>query len=113
MWQREQKLSSNDPEPDIVWVVVPMLKVVVQLALANGFSNERGVASGGFGVSQLPSVAVKREMSKKAPRQPGSRHELDIIDPFHSPQILVWQELQTPGLLAPSHSPSKGGGKNS
>src|SRR5215212_8413873 len=100
MWQREQKPSRSEPEPDIVWVVVPRLNVEVQSALANGLICAFGVPSGGLGVSQLPSVEVRRAMSRNAARQPGSRHEFDIIEPFHPFQIRLWQELQTPGLLA-------------
>src|SRR5215213_312199 len=95
MWQRAQKSSRSEPEPEVVCVVVPILKVDVQLALA-----------------QSPSVAVRREMRRKAPRQPGSRQELDIIDPFHSSKIRPWQVSQTPGLLAPFQSASNGGGWN-
>src|SRR6266545_283416 len=110
MWQRAQKSSRSEPEPDVVWVVVPMLKVEVQSVLAKGLIWDFAVPSGGLGMSQLPSVAVSREMRRKAPRHPGSRQALDIIEPFHSLKIRPWQLSQTPGLLAPSQAPSKGGG---
>src|SRR5215217_2117246 len=110
MWQRAQKSSSSEPEPDVVWVVAPMLKVEVQSALAKGLICALAVPSGGLGMSQPPSVAVSRAISRKAPRHPGSRQELDIIEPFHSLKIREWQVSQTPGLLAPFQSASYGGG---
>ena len=85
MWQREQKSSSSDPEPEVVWVVVPRLNVDVQSPLANGLIDERAVPSGGLGMSQLPSVAVRRAMSRKAPRQPGSRQALERVKAGEDP----------------------------
>ena len=43
------------------------------------------------GVSHSPLVDTARASSRKAARQTGSRHEFDIIDPFHSSKILRWQ----------------------
>jgi hypothetical protein len=52
-------------------------------------------------MSQFPSVAVRRASRKKAARHAGSRHELDIIEPFHSPKMRVWHCAQTRGFPAP------------
>jgi hypothetical protein len=86
------------------------LAVALERRIEVGVARPVGVAavapSGGLGTSQLPSVAVRREMRRKAPRQPGSRQELDIIEPFHSSKMRVWQLSQTPGLFAPFQSAS-------
>src|SRR5512134_4148268 len=103
MWQRAQKSSSSEPEPEVVCRLVARLEVDVQPASAKGLICDFAVPSGGLGTSQLPSVAVRRAISRKAPRQPGSRQELDIIEPFHSAKMRLWQLSHTPGLLAPFH----------
>ncbi len=38
-----------------------------------------------------------RASRRNAARQAGSRHELDIIDPFHSSKIRAWQVWHWPG----------------
>src|SRR5450432_4300503 len=97
MWQREQKPSSREPEPLVV-CGEPMSKVDVQSLFANGLRCDFLVPSGGSGVSQSPSVAVSRAIKKNAARQPGSRQALDIIEPFHSAKIWVWQVPHVCGL---------------
>jgi hypothetical protein len=54
-------------------------------------------------MAQSPLVAVMRLSRKKAPRQPGSRQEFAIMDPFHSWKIRVWQPAQSVGLLMVVH----------
>jgi hypothetical protein len=66
-------------------------------ASANGLCAAFGVPSGGAGVSHSPFVDTARASSRKAARQTGSRHEFDIIDPFHSSKILRWQLAHWPG----------------
>ena len=56
-----------------------------------------GVPSGGAGTPQSPSVETARDSRKKAARQTGSRHEFDIIDPFHSSKMRWWQVWHCPG----------------
>src|SRR3954466_9999914 len=98
MWHWAQKPSNRDPEREVRCWAVPMSKLAEQSALAKGLSRARSVPSGGLGRSQLPAVEVCRATSRKAPRQPGSRHEFDIIEPFHSAKILPWQVEHLPGL---------------
>src|SRR6266700_1018772 len=86
------------------------LNVEVQSAFANGLRRALGVPSGGLGMVQSPLVAVIRLSRKKAPRQPGSRQELAIMEPFHSGKIWVWQPAQRPGALMDVHWASYGGG---
>jgi hypothetical protein len=78
--------------------------------LAKGLIFAFLVPSGGSGMSQLPSVDTKRAISKKAPRHTGSRHEFDIMEPFHSSKMLLWQVAHAPGLPWPENSLSYGGG---
>jgi hypothetical protein len=88
MWQREQKLSSSEPAPWVVKDEAPRSNFDVQFAFANGLIRDRSVPSGGAGTPHVPSVAVNRESRKNAARHAGSRHEFDIIEPFHSAKIL-------------------------
>ena len=111
MWHWVQKPSSSEPGRVVVAVAVPVSKVLAQLPPAKGLTTARSVPSGGAGASQLPAVEVCREASRKAARQPGSRQELDIIEPFHSLKIFAWQVAHLPGLCVPSQASSKGGGK--
>src|SRR4051794_981446 len=102
MWQREQNPSSSEPEPCVVYFVPsPRSKVDVQSSLANGLIFDASVPSGGGGMSQWPSVDTRRAIKKNAPRHTGSRHEFDIIEPFHSSKICLWQVAQTPGFAEP------------
>ena len=64
---------------------------------ANGLCVALGVPSGGVGVSHSPFVDTARASSRKAARQTGSRHEFDIIEPFHSSKIFRWQLAHWPG----------------
>src|SRR5262245_18574012 len=98
MWHREQKESSSDPGPCVVKDEPPRSKVEVQFAFAKGLSFDRSVPSGGAGMPHVPSVAVNRVSRKKAARQAGSRHEFDIIEPFHSAKIRWWHWAHTRGL---------------
>src|SRR5215831_16896489 len=101
MWQREQKASSSEPGRETVYLSLPMLNSDAQsLPLAKGLSADRGVPSGGCGMSQLPWVDTIFDSRKKAPRHTGSRHEFDIIDPFHSSKIFWWQFWHWPGWFA-------------
>jgi hypothetical protein len=100
------EIVESDPEPDVVWSRRADVESRGAVRVGERIDQRPGVPSGGFGVSQSPSVAVSREISRKAPRQPGSRHELDIIDPFHSSKIRVWQLSQAPGLFTPFQSAS-------
>src|SRR3990172_12764962 len=68
-----------------------------------------GVPSGGWGISQFPSVEVKRATSKNAPRHPGSRHAFDIIAPFHWFHRPVWQPSQPPVSFSLVQSGSSNG----
>src|ERR1041384_4297838 len=100
MWQREQNASSSEPERDSVTCLVPMSNCEAHSpGLANGFFAERSVPSGGDGASQLPLVEVTRASSRNAPRPTGSRHEFDIMEPFHSSKIFWWQVWHCPGLF--------------
>src|SRR5262245_49403922 len=79
--------------------------------LAKGLCSALGVPSGGAGTSQLPLVETSRARSRKAARQTGSRHEFDIIDPFHSSKIFWWQLWHCPGWFCVCQNSSYGGGK--
>src|SRR3990172_12978509 len=68
----------------------------------------RAVPSGGLGISQFPSVEVRRATSKNAPRHPGSRHAFDIIAPFHWFQSPVWHPSQLPASFSLFHTASNG-----
>src|SRR3954470_4197575 len=111
MWHWVQKPSSSEPGRVVVAVPVPVSKVLAQPPPAKGLTTARSVPSGGAGASQLPAVEVCREASRKAARQPGSRQELDIMEPFHSLKIFAWQVAHLPGLCVPSQASSNGGGK--
>ena len=78
---------------------------------AKGLCAALGVPSGGAGVSHSPLVETVRASSRKAARQTGSRHEFDIIDPFHSSKIFWWQLWHCPGWFCACQSSSYGGGK--
>jgi hypothetical protein len=106
MWHREQKPSKSDPEPLVVTEALPRLNVDVQSSFAKGFSRALFVPSGGAGTSQLPSVAVSRARRKNAALQAGSRHEFDIIDPFHSLKMRWWHWPQTRGFPGPEKDAS-------
>src|SRR6185312_7444906 len=117
MWHWAQKPSSSEPgravvePPERAERPPPVSKCEVQSPPAKGFTWLRSVPSGGEGASQSPAVEVCRAARRKAARHPGSRQELDIIEPFHSAKILAWQVEQRPGLCGPSQSSAKGGGK--
>src|SRR5580693_4166340 len=98
MWHCEQKPSSSEPEWAVRCWPPATSKVAEQSRLAKGLRLAFGVPSGGLGVSQSPAVEVSRATSRKAPRQPGSRHELDIIEPFHSLKMRPWQVAHLAGL---------------
>src|SRR6266700_2079995 len=99
MWQREQKKSSKDPGRDTLYFSVPRSKVDEHSPLlAKGLWTALGVPSGGSGVSHSPLAEVARASPRKAARQAGSRHELDIMEPFHSSKIFWWQVWHCPGL---------------
>src|SRR6476661_9189262 len=110
MWHCEQKPSSSDPGREVVAWPAPVSKLEVQSPAAKGLTRLRAVPSGGEGASQSPAVEVCRAASRKAARHPGSRQELDIIEPFHSAKILAWQVAHRPGLCGPSQAPANGGG---
>src|SRR5882672_1900216 len=99
MWQREQKKSSNDPGRDTLYFSVPRSKVEEHSPLlANGLCTALAVPSGGSGVSHSPLAEVARAKARKAARHAGSRHALDIMEPFHSSKIFWWQVWHCPGL---------------
>src|SRR5689334_10960408 len=111
MWQREQKASSSEPGRETVKCDVPMLySEAHSFALANGLWCAFGVPSGGCGTPQFPSVETPRESRKKAARQTGSRHEFDIMEPFHSSKIFWWQFWHWPGWACVCQYSSYGGG---
>src|SRR5450432_4558455 len=98
MWQREQKASRIEPGRDMVYFAVPISNSDAHSpGLAKGLWLARGVPSGGSGVSHSPLAEVARAEYRKAPRQVGSRHAFDIMEPFHSSKILLWQFLHCPG----------------
>src|SRR3954462_10642143 len=118
MWHCAQKPSSSEPGRAVVEsperparAPPPVSKREVQSLPANGFTWLRSVPSGGEGASQSPAVEVCLAARRKAARHPGSRQELDIIEPFHSAKILAWHVEQRPGLCGPSQASVKGGGK--
>src|SRR5262249_48475681 len=112
MWQREQKKSSSDPGRDTVYFSVPRSKVELHLPLlAKGLCSAFSVPSGGWGVSHSPLAEVALESKRKAARQAGSRHEFDIMEPFHSSKIFWWQVWHWPGLSSASQCSCHGGGK--
>src|SRR5579864_4459521 len=113
MWQREQKKSRSEPGRERVYFCVPRSKVELQSLLANGFWAAFGVPSGGSGVSHSPLAEVARDNSRKAARHAGSRHELDIMEPFHSSKIFLWQVWHCPGLSSFSQCWWYGGGNAS
>src|ERR1700733_6492346 len=100
MWQREQNASSSEPGRDSVTCSEPMSKLEAHSpGLANGLRSAFSLPSGGAGVSQLPLVDVTRASRRNAPRHTGSRHEFDIMEPFHSSKIFWWQVWHCPGLF--------------
>src|SRR5579864_3242701 len=111
MWQREQKASSSEPGRERVYFRVPRSKVELHSPwLAKGLWVAFSVPSGGCGVSHSPLAEVTRESSRNAARHAGSRHELDIMEPFHSSKIFWWQVLHCPGLSSCSQCSWYGGG---
>src|SRR5919197_4331947 len=99
MWQREQKLSTSEPGRDTVYISVPISNCEAHWpSLAKGLRLALGVPSGGGGVSHSPLAEISRASRRKAARQRGSRHALDIIEPFHSSKIFLWQVWHCPGL---------------
>src|SRR5262245_24059413 len=113
MWQREQKPSISEPGRARVWWAVPMSKVEAHSpSLAKGLWRARDVPSGGAGTEQSPSVEVWRAESRKAERQMGSRQAFDIMEPFHSSKMRLWQDWHWPGWSMFCQYSSKGGGKN-
>src|SRR3982750_2318775 len=109
MWQREQNASSSEPGRDTVNFWVPMSNSEAHSpSLANGLCLALGVPSGGWGTPQWPSVETPRDSSRKAARHTGSRHEFDIIDPFHSSKIFWWQLAHCPGLFCVAQYSSYG-----
>src|SRR5574341_2461972 len=109
MWQREQKSSISEPDPLYTTLVVPLLNVLVQPAVVKGLITAFGVPSGGVGMSQSPSVEVRRATSKNAPRHPGSRHAFDIMAPFHWFHRPVWHPSQPPTSFTAVQSGSSNG----
>src|SRR3954451_22315802 len=98
MWQREQKESRSDPGRETVYLPVPISKVEEHSPLlAKGLCAALAVPSGGSGVSHSPCAEVERESARKAARHTGSRHEFDIMEPFHSSKIFWWQVWHWPG----------------
>jgi hypothetical protein len=73
---------------------------------AKGLCRALAVPSGGAGVSHSPWVETVRASSRKAARQMGSRHELDIIEPFHCSKMRAWQVWHWPGWFCPCHRSS-------
>src|ERR1044071_7642071 len=111
MWQREQKKSSNDPGRDNLYFSVPISKVEEHSSLlAKGLCLAFAVPSGGSGVSHSPLAEVARASARNAARQTGSRHAFDIIEPFHSSKIFLWQVWHCPGLSSCSQWSWYGGG---
>jgi len=55
------------------------------------------IAPGTWRPAPPPLVAVMRLRRTKAPRQPGSRQALAIMNPFHSWKIWVGQPAQSMG----------------
>src|SRR4029079_11836668 len=99
MWQREQNASSSEPGRDSVTFCVPMSNSETHSpCLANGLWCAFSVPSGGGRVSPSAVVENARASKRKAPRHTGSRHEFDIIDPFHSSKIFWWQVWHLPGV---------------
>src|SRR5438093_11361544 len=112
MWHLEQKKSSSEPGRESVYLCVPRSNVELHsLLFAKGLCMALGVLSGGSGVSHSPWAEVARARSRKAARHAGSRHALDIIEPFHSSKILRWQVWHCPGLFSCSQCSWKGGAK--
>src|SRR5882724_1822519 len=98
MWQREQNASSSEPGRDSLTWSVPMSNTDAHSPLtANGVWCDLAVPSGGVGVSQSPLVDSDRASRRNAPRHTGSRHEFDIMEPFHSSKIFWWQVAHWPG----------------
>src|SRR5215510_60170 len=98
MWQREQNASSSEPGRDSVTCSVPMSNSEAHSpSLAKGLWCDLAVPSGGAGVSHSQLVDAVRARSRNAPRHNGSRHEFDIMEPFHSSKIFWWQVLHCPG----------------
>src|SRR4029453_14762869 len=113
MWQRAQKLSIRGPGRDRAWREVPMSNSEEHaFSLANGLCRARAVPSGGAGTEQWPSVDVWRAESRKGGGQIGSRHALDIMEPFHSSKIRLWHDWHCPGLPTFCQYSSNGGGGN-
>src|ERR1041384_3649151 len=98
MWQREQNASSSEPGRDSVTFSVPMSNSEAHSPfLANGLWCAFSVPSGGDGGAHWPWVDRARASSRYAPRHTGSRHEFDIMEPFHSSKIFWWQVWHWPG----------------
>src|SRR5215470_13218686 len=111
MWQREQNASSSEPGRDSVIFCVPMSNSEAHSpGLANGLWCDFALPSGGAGVSHSPLVDTVRASKRNAPRHTGSRHEFDIIEPFHSSKIFWWQVWHWPGLFWVFQYSSYGGG---
>src|SRR5437667_11772107 len=89
MWHLEQKKSSSEPGRESVYLCVPRSNVELHsLLFAKGLCMALRVLSGGSGVSHSPWAELARASCRNAARHAGSRHALDIIDPYHSSQML-------------------------